>query len=89
MKLIVALAFALLALVACQPAADSNLSTTVARERLDDDRSTILTPTVQPTAQIQDGPFAGMTPALVTNVVDGDTVDVLVDGTGYRVRYLP
>ena len=27
-------------------------------------------------------------PALVTNVVDGDTIDVLIDGQEYRVRYI-
>jgi SH3-like domain-containing protein len=26
--------------------------------------------------------------AQVTNVVDGDTIDVLIEGTGYRVRYI-
>lgn len=30
----------------------------------------------------------GLTPARVVKVVDGDTIDVMIDGTRYRLRYI-
>jgi len=34
------------------------------------------------------GPVRGMVAARVVNIVDGDTIDVLLDGRQYRVRYI-
>jgi micrococcal nuclease len=42
---------------------------------------TAITPEVTPTT-------ASLVEAVVTDVVDGDTIDVLIDGQEYRVRYI-
>lgn len=52
-------------------------------------------PTLAPTAEVPASPPATTSAelpagaeAIVTNVVDGDTIDVLIDGREYRVRYI-
>lgn len=56
-------------------------------------------PSVQPSIRADDTPTPtteppsitsgdGLTQALVTRVVDGDTIDVLIDGEEFRVRYI-
>jgi micrococcal nuclease len=47
-----------------------------------------LTPTLEPTPTSTVEPVGEGTPAQVTNIVDGDTIDVLINGAEYRVRYI-
>ena len=48
-----------------------------------------LSPTDTPTLAVQQNqPDSTLSEAQVTNIVDGDTIDVLINGTQYRVRYI-
>ncbi len=46
------------------------------------------TPTPEPTPVFGEGPTGPTEVGTVTNVVDGDTIDVVVDGVEMRVRYI-
>jgi micrococcal nuclease len=46
------------------------------------------TPTPEPTPVLGEAPIGPTEQGLVVNVVDGDTIDVLVDGVELRVRYI-
>jgi micrococcal nuclease len=82
--------------VVLTPTSATSISPTATKESL----ATRLVPTVIPTptpdnqsAPAQEGSAAtpaleSLVEAVVTNAVDGDTIDVLIDGQEYRVRYI-
>lgn len=73
------LALLLLAIACAQPGDDTTLSP----------HTTPTTANAAPPAtESPPSPVGSPMPATVTNVVDGDTIDALIDGREYRVRYI-
>jgi micrococcal nuclease len=50
--------------------------------------SGIATPSTAAAETVEPSVPAGLTPAKVTRVVDGDTIEVEIDGQAYKVRYI-
>lgn len=80
MRLVALLATALLFATACTDTADAPTPTRTAP------------PSLRATATASPSPAASvrpeLTPARVTRVIDGDTIEVEIDGTTYDVRYI-
>jgi len=73
---------------ATRPLATATVAPTVTRPPATAAPPTVVPPTAAPPTAVPTAGLSGQETGVVTNIVDGDTIDVSIGGTVYRVRYI-